>query len=97
MNSRQRREINVVAVLPDGEDPDTFAKKLGQEKLLTWLDENSQDFIRFKIDLLDEEAKGDPVKRTELVRSVVKSIAEVPDELAKPAATTQTPGGAVEE
>lgn len=72
-----------VAVLPDGEDPDTFAKRLGQEKLLGWLEENSQDFIRFKIDLLDEEAKGDPLKRTELVRSVIKSIAEVPDELKR--------------
>ena len=72
-----------VAVLPDGEDPDTFAKRLGQEDLLAWLDTHSQDFIRFKIDLLDEEAQGDPLKRTELVRSVVKSIAEVPDELKR--------------
>jgi len=72
-----------IAVLPDGEDPDTFAKSLGQEDLLAWLEENSRDFIRFKIDLLDEEAQGDPIKRTELVRSVVKSIAEVPDELKR--------------
>ena len=50
---------------------------------MAWLEENSQDFIRFKIDLLDEEAQGDPLKRTELVRSVVKSIAEVPDELKR--------------
>ena len=72
-----------VAVLPDGEDPDTFAKRMGQEELMAWLEENSQDFIRFKIDILDEEAQGDPLKRTELVRSVVKSIAEVPDELKR--------------
>ena len=72
-----------IAVLPDGEDPDTFAKRLSQEDLLAWLDTHSQDFIRFKIDLLDEEAQGDPLKRTELVRSVVKSIAEVPDELKR--------------
>ena len=50
---------------------------------MAWLEENSQDFIRFKIDILDEEAQGDPLKRTELVRSVVKSIAEVPDELKR--------------
>ena len=69
-----------VAVLPDGEDPDTFAKRLGKEALMAWLDQNSLDFIRFKIDLLQEEAAGDPVKRAEMVRSVVQSIAQVPDE-----------------
>lgn len=72
-----------VAVLPDGEDPDTFAKRLGREDMMAWLKENSRDFIRFKIDLLDEEAAGDPLKRTELVRSVVQSIAMVPDELKR--------------
>ena len=49
-----------VAVLPDGEDPDTFAKRLGREELMAWLEENSRDFIRFKIDLLDEDAAGRP-------------------------------------
>ena len=72
-----------VAVLPDGEDPDTFAKRLGKEALMEWLAENSRDFIRFKIDLLDKEAADDPIKRTELVRSVVQSIAQVPDELKR--------------
>ena len=72
-----------VAVLPDGEDPDTFAKRLGREALLEWLAEHSRDFIRFKIDLLDKEAADDPIKRTELVRSVVQSIAQVPDELKR--------------
>lgn len=72
-----------VAVLPDGEDPDTFAKRLGKEDLLTWLEAQSRDFIRFKIDLLDAEAADDPIKRTELVRSVVQSIAHVPDELKR--------------
>ena len=72
-----------VAVLPDGEDPDTFAKRLGKEALMEWLDQNSLDFIRFKIDLLQEEAADDPVKRAEMVRSVVQSIAQVPDELKR--------------
>ncbi len=72
-----------VAVLPEGEDPDTFAKRLGREALMEWLAENSRDFIRFKIDLLAEEAENDPIKRTELVRSVVQSIAHVPDELKR--------------
>lgn len=72
-----------VAVLPDGEDPDTFAKRLGKDAMVEWLAENSRDFIRFKIDLLDKEAADDPIKRTELVRSVVQSIAQVPDELKR--------------
>lgn len=72
-----------VAVLPDGEDPDTFAKRLGRVALMQWLADNSRDFIRFKIDLLDADAADDPIKRTELVRSVVQSIAHVPDELKR--------------
>lgn len=72
-----------VAVLPDGEDPDTFAKRLGREALVAWLEENSRDFIRFKTDLLADDAADDPIKRTELVRSVVQSIAHVPDELKR--------------
>ena len=72
-----------VAVLPDGEDPDTFAKRLGKEDLEAWLDRNSLDFIRFKIDLLQAEAADDPTKRAEMVRSVVQSIAQVPDELKR--------------
>jgi len=51
--------------------------------LMEWLAEHSRDFIRFKIDLLDAEAADDPIKRTELVRSVVQSIAHVPDELKR--------------
>ena len=72
-----------VAVLPDGEDPDTFAKRLGRDALIEWLNEHSRDFIRFKIDLLDAEASDDPIKRTELVRSVIQSISHVPDELKR--------------
>ena len=68
-----------VAVLPDGEDPDTFAKRLGQEDLLAWLDTHSQDFIRFKIDL-PTRRHGRPTSGP-AGSGVVKSIAEVPDEL----------------
>jgi DNA primase len=56
---------------------------MGRDALMEWLAENSRDFIRFKIDLLDAEAADDPIKRTELVRSVVQSIAHVPDELKR--------------
>ena len=80
-----------VAVLPDGEDPDTFAKRMGQEELMAWLEENSQDFIRFKIDLLDEEAQGDPVKRAEMVRSVVQSIARCPTSSSGPSMCRRVP------
>lgn len=70
-----------VAVLPDGEDPDTFAKARTSEELNAWLAEHATDFIRFKTDLLTAEAGEDPMARAALARSVVASIAAVPDAL----------------
>jgi DNA primase len=72
-----------VAVLPDGEDPDTFAKARTADELKAWLTEHATDFIRFKTDLLTAEAGEDPMARAELARSVVGSIAAVPDALKR--------------
>jgi DNA primase len=72
-----------VAVLPDGEDPDTFAKARTAEQMQNWLAEHATDFIRFKTDLLSAEAGQDPMARADLARSVVASIAAVPDALKR--------------
>ncbi len=68
-----------VCTFPDGEDPDSFAKKHTKESLQVYLDENQQDFIRFKASLLQKEAANDPIKKAELIRNMVASIAKIPD------------------
>lgn len=68
-----------VCSFPDGEDPDSFAKQNTLEELTAYLEENTQDFIRFKASLLQEESKNDPIKKAELVRDMVTSISKIPD------------------
>lgn len=70
-----QQELNVkVLLFPDGEDPDSFAQKHSSEEIETYIKENSTDFIRFKAKILLEEAKDDPIKKTELVRDIIQSI-----------------------
>jgi len=70
-----------VLMFPDGDDPDSFAKKVSKEELKEYLKNNSQDFINFKVSLLMEEAKNDPVKKAGLIRDIVVSISKIPDRI----------------
>ena len=72
-----------VCLFPEGEDPDSFAKANSKEDLQVYLDENSQDFIRFKASLLLEDAEKDPVKKAEVVRDIVNSISKIPDQITQ--------------
>ncbi len=72
-----------IVMLPEGEDPDSYSKKLSDEEFKTFLKENETDFIRFKTRLLLDEAQNDPVRRANLVREVVRSIAVIPDQIAR--------------
>lgn len=72
-----------IVLLPDGEDPDSYSKKVSNEEFLKYLSENETDFIRFKTKLLLEDAGNDPVKKAELIRDVVKSIAVIPDAITR--------------
>ena len=72
-----------VCSFPDGEDPDSFAKKHTKESLQDYLKENEQDFIRFKAGLLQKEAANDPIKKAELIRNMVASIAKIPDPIKR--------------
>jgi DNA primase len=72
-----------IVLLPDGEDPDSYSKKVSNEEFLKYLAANETDFIRFKTKLLMQEAGDDPVKRAELIRDVVKSIAVIPDSITR--------------
>ncbi len=68
-----------VVLLPDGEDPDSFARKMNASDFIEYINSHQQDFIRFKTDLLLQDAAGDPIKKSEVVRSIVQSIAVIPD------------------
>ena len=72
--------LNVrIILLPEGEDPDSFARKHNAADLQTFLEKNQQDFIRFKTKLLSEEAENDPTKRSEMITTIANSIAMIPD------------------
>ena len=76
--------MNVKVVLfPDGEDPDSFAKKSSKEELKDYIGEKAQDFIQFKISVLLEESGKDPIKRAELIKDIVSSIALIPDQIKR--------------
>ena len=70
-----------VLMFPDGDDPDSFAKKVSGEELKSYLENNAQDFISFKVSLLMDEAKNDPVKKAGLIRDIVVSISKIPDSI----------------
>ena len=74
------QELNVkVIVLPDGDDPDSFAKKHSDTEIQNFIKENATDFIKFKIKILKDDAGNDPVKKAEMVSGVVESIALIPN------------------
>jgi DNA primase len=72
--------LNVRVVLfPDGEDPDSYSRKLGTTDFQSFLKKNRKDFISFKADLFAAEAGGDPIRKAESIREIVTSIAIIPD------------------
>lgn len=76
--------MNVKSVLlPPGEDPDSLAAKLSPEELKEFLQKNETDIIRFKAKVLLDEAKNDPQKRWEAIRSVVDSLAHIADKIKR--------------
>lgn len=76
--------LNVRTVLfPDGEDPDSFARKHTMDEFQNFLKENSQNFIIYKTNLLQKQAANDPIKRADLIRDIVHTISLVPDLLER--------------
>ncbi len=72
-----------VVLFPDGEDPDSFARKKGPQALRKFLDESEEDFIAFKTRLLSDDTKKDPLKRAQLISEVVASISVIPDAISR--------------
>ncbi len=72
--------LNVkVVLLPEGEDPDSYARKHTLEQMQQFIAEGERDFIEFKTDLLLEQAGSDPLKKAELINDIADTIAEIPD------------------
>lgn len=72
-----------ICLLPDGDDPDSFARKHNATDFQAFINNHEVDFIRFKTNLLLEEAGKDPIKRASLISSIVKSIAVIPEEIVR--------------
>lgn len=72
-----------VCTFPDGEDPDSFARKTPFEELQRYLQANAVDFIRFKASLLMDESANDPIRKAELIRDMVVSISKIPDRIKR--------------
>ena len=72
-----------IVLLPDGEDPDSFARSRSAEEFKAYLDSHEVDFIRFKTDLLLRDAGSDPFKYGEVIKSVVESIAVIPESVTR--------------
>lgn len=72
-----------VVLLPEGEDPDSFAKKQNAESFHQYIEQNESDFIRFKTELLLEQVGEDPIKRAGLISNVVESIALIPNSIKR--------------
>ena len=72
-----------VCTFPDGDDPDSFARKNSYDDLVLYLENNAKDFIQFKASLLMSDAKNDPIKKADLIREMVVSISKIPDRIKR--------------
>ncbi len=76
--------VNVkVLLLPDGEDPDSFARSMSSSQLQEYIKQNEKDFIQFKTQLLLKGAENDPVGKARLINDIVRSIGMVPDAITR--------------
>ena len=72
-----------VVLLPDGEDPDSFAQNHDSTEFIQYIKDHQTDFIRFKSALLSKDAGNDPFKRAELIKDITASIANIPDMITR--------------
>ena len=72
-----------VVLLPDGEDPDSFARKHNASQFAEFIKQSETDFIRFKTRLLLDDAGNDPIKRSSLITDIIRTVAIIPDNIAR--------------
>lgn len=76
--------LNVkIVLLPEGEDPDSYLQKVGPAVFKEYIANQARDFIMFQADLLQEESKGDPIRKAKLIKEIVETIAKVVDPLKR--------------
>ena len=74
--------LNVKVVsFPDGDDPDSYVRKVGSTAFKTHIEQNKKDFILYKTEILLKEAGKDPIQRANVIREIVESIAKIPDSI----------------
>tara|TARA_Y100001970_G_scaffold278375_1_gene383975 strand:+ start:55 stop:1947 length:1893 start_codon:yes stop_codon:yes gene_type:complete len=74
--------VNIVS-FPDNEDPDSLSKRLGKEKFLNHLSKNEINLIRYKVDILNSDFKNDPIKKSEMIFDIVRSISKIPNSIKR--------------
>ena len=79
-------------LLPDGDDPDSFARKHNATEYQAYLNGHQVDFIKYKTDLLLQEAQGDPIKLSRLISSIVHTISVIPDDITRSVYIRETAG-----
>lgn len=72
-----------ICTFPEGEDPDSFARKSSKEELQRYLEDNAKDFITFKASLLAEEAQNDPIRKAETIQDMIVSISKIGDPIKR--------------
>jgi DNA primase len=76
--------LNVKVVLfPDGDDPDSYSKKVSPDALESYIRENARDFISFKTSILLADTGNDPIKRADLIKGILNSISVIPDAISR--------------
>ncbi len=76
--------LNVKIVsFPEGEDPDSYSKAVGKDKFLDYVNSKETNLITFKVDLLNSNYKNDPVKKSEMIFDIVKSISKIPNSIKR--------------
>ncbi|MEC7244490.1 MAG: DNA primase [Bacteroidota bacterium] len=77
-------DMNVKIVsFPEGEDPDSYSKKVGKDKFLEFIKLNETNLINYKINLLNNKYKDDPVKKSEMIFDIVRSISKIPNSIKR--------------
>ena len=72
-----------IVMFPEGEDPDSYSKKLSQEEYIKFLSDKEKDFIQYKIELLNKNSKNDPALRVKYIKDIARSISMIPDRLLR--------------
>lgn len=72
-----------VVLFPEGEDPDSFSRTHSRAEITSFLNENATDFIQFKTELLLKDSNNDPIKKSEVIKDILKSIASVQDAIQR--------------